>query len=163
VTTPLAGSHDLPANTKPVEPPPAAEFLTDGRREEIKDLADLIVPGAGGLPSASDARVHQDPIGHALRARPDFIEPLTAVLDHLRTHPGQGLGEVDDEILEPVIELVVACYFMSPLARRSIGYNGQRAAPIAEGESEYYLEEDDVLAPVSARGSIWRSTPGDPV
>ncbi|WP_166880583.1 gluconate 2-dehydrogenase subunit 3 family protein [Salinibacterium sp. ZJ450] len=141
-------------------PKSVEEFLTDGVRARIADLADRIVPADGQKPSASEVGVHTTYIDRALRVRPDRIGMLTTVLAHMeRAESADVLENVEAEVLEPVVELIIACYFMSRVARRSIGYRGQVAVPIAEGESEYYLEEGDILAPVLARGPIWRDTP----
>jgi hypothetical protein len=125
-------------------------------RDQIAVLADLIIPSAPGMPSASEIGVHSRYIDIALQARPDRVETLTAVLRHLADNETPDLDGIDDSLLEPVIQLVIVCYFMSPMARRSIDYPGQLAIQIAEGESEYYLEEGNILEPVVSRGPIWR-------
>jgi hypothetical protein len=138
-------------------PSAGATFLTDAVRSQIAMLADHVVPAAAGRPSASEIGVHTQYIDIALAARPDLTTPLATVLARLP----DDLSEVVEETLHEVVELIIACYFMSPIARRSIGYRGQSPIPIAGGEAEYYLEEDDVLAPVLSLGRRWRATPDD--
>jgi hypothetical protein len=139
----------------------ATSFLTNETRTRIAVLADLIVPAEAGRPSATEARVHTSGMDSALSARPDLIEPLTAVLDHVDEHGADSLSSADVDALTKVIELMLVCYFMSPKARHPIAYPGQRAMPIAEGETEYYLDEGALLEPVIRRGSLWRSDGSD--
>jgi hypothetical protein len=136
-----------------------AEFLSEKTRASIGRIADIIVPPVGGKPSPSSLEVHTRYIDVALMARPDLIEPLSEVVRQFDQDPSASLDKVEEDTLAAVVELIIACYFMSPAARRSIEYPGQGPMPIAEGESEYYLEEDDVLGPVIARGSVWREVP----
>lgn len=135
------------------------EFLTDEVRTKIADLADLVIPGSADKPSASEASVHSRYIDRALNARPDLVGKLTTVLS--LASAGE-LDHIPEATLEPVVELLIVCYFMSPKARRSINYAGQSPTPIAEGEAEYYLEEDDLLGKMMQRGPLWRATPDDP-
>jgi hypothetical protein len=141
-----------------------SEYLSvPGVRDRLGLLADAVVPARDGRPSATEVDVHTRHIDVGLGARPDLLPALDGVLARVQGADdlGSRLAEVDEHELEPVVELLLACYFMAPQARRSIDYPGQKPVPIAEGEAEYYLEEAD-LDIVVRRGSIWRSTPDDP-
>lgn len=140
---------------------PAAAFLTDETRSRIAVLADVIVPAEPGRPSATEARVHTSGMDAALSARPDLIAPLDNMLDHVDEHGTDSLSFADQDDLAKVVELILVCYFMSPMARRPIDYPGQRVVPIAEGETEYYLDDGALIEPVVSRGRLWRSDGSD--
>nr|WP_296773485.1 hypothetical protein [Rhodococcus sp. (in: high G+C Gram-positive bacteria)] len=142
----------------------ALDVLTDEIRGRIGALADVIVPASGNMKSATEAGVHTRYIDRALIARPDMIAPLLNVLAVTADLAGEDLERtletIDDSILEPIVEFIIASYFMWPMARRAVNYAGQVATPILEGETEYYLE-DNILGPVKDRGEIWRRVPED--
>lgn len=134
-----------------------AAFLTDETRSQIAQLADIIIPAEPGRPSASEVGVHSRFIDTALSSRTDLIEPLTRVLAAAAANGGAISASIDDGDLSSVIQTFVVCYFMSSSARLAIDYPGQRAMEIAEGETEYYLDDGAVLTDVIERGPIWRS------
>ena len=133
--------------------------ITAKDRELIGELADVIVPAGAGFPSASEAAVHTKWIDRGVKARPDLYEPLMGLARLCAHEPAaeviDRLVQEDPEFIEPVIELVLACYYMAPKVRKLLGYRGQTATPILPGETDYYLR-DDVLAPVAGRPTLWR-------
>ncbi|MBT2266090.1 MULTISPECIES: hypothetical protein [Rhodococcus erythropolis group] len=139
----------------------AAAFLTEETRSKIAVLADAIVPAETDRPSATEARVHTSGMDSALTARPDLIDPLARVLDHVDEHGTDALSSADESDLTKIVELILVCYFMAPKARFAIDYPGQRVMPIAEGETEYYLSDGELVEPVLRRGSLWRSDGSD--
>lgn len=128
-------------------------------RVAIGQLADLLIPAASGMPSATEVDVPGQWIDRALTARPELGELLRPAIDAVKaTDAGSALAALkqnDAETLETFFGAVTACYYMHPGVRKRLGYAGQNPVPIAEGEAEYYLE-GDLLGPVTARGPIYR-------
>jgi hypothetical protein len=139
--------------------------LSEEQRNRLAVLADVLLPGGSGLPSASAAGVHEVWIDRTLSANPDLVEPVLAVLDG-GVEASAGLAELraqDGALFDRFAFTVAAAYFMNPQVRRSFGYPGTAPRPLPqfEGEAEFYLE-DDVLGPVFARGPIFRQVPDEP-
>lgn len=144
--TALDLSNDLPAES----------------RTRLAALADVLIPGGSGLPSAGAADVGGQWINRVLAADPDLVEAVTRVLERSGA-PGEVLGELragEPALFERFAFAVAGAYFMNPGVRQALGYPGiaPRKVPAAEGEAEYYLE-DDVLTPVLERGPIYRRVP----
>src|SRR5260370_21145730 len=71
---------------------PALASFHHGRREVLAALADLLIPSADGMPSASEAGTAGRWLDEVLQLRPDFGPPLAAVLDRpLRAAPAAAL------------------------------------------------------------------------
>lgn len=139
--------------------------LSAADREHIRKLSDVIAPATDNFPSASDASVHTKWIDRGIAARPDLLTPLLTVARLCAEEPADQvvtrLSQSDSDTIEPVIELLVACYYMSPKVRKRLNYKGQVANPILPGEAEHYLR-DDLLAQVAQRPPFWRNTPDAP-
>lgn len=135
--------------------------LSDDERDLIRGFVDIVVPAGSGFPSASEVSVHTRWIDRGLGARPELRDPMLGIARACAAgdKPAvlEQLEHEDAETLEAVLELVVACYYMSPKVRKRMGYAGQVAAPILPGETDYYLR-DDVLKPVIDEGPRWRTT-----
>jgi hypothetical protein len=135
----------------------AAE-LTDARRTTLTALADALVPGGEGMPSASDAGVPSRWIDRALEARPDLADALAATLDAAVGEDAPTFLahlEADEPgVLETLQLLVAGAYFMSPRTRRALDYPGQTQQPVLPGEAEYY-EPEKLLRPVRERGTVY--------
>ncbi|MEV1289085.1 hypothetical protein [Micromonospora sp. NPDC049679] len=133
--------------------------LGDASRARLAALADVLIPGGSGLPSASEADVAGQWINRALAANGDLAGAVTQVL----ATPGAPDEVLSDlrlshpDVFERFAFAVAGAYFMNPAVRDALGYPGiaPRRLPAADGEAEYFLE-DDVLAPVVDRGSIYR-------
>ncbi|MBY8875537.1 hypothetical protein K7640_27260 [Micromonospora sp. PLK6-60] len=136
--------------------------LGDASRARLAALADLLIPGGSGLPSASDADVAGQWINRALAASAD----LASAVKHALATPGtpdEALGELrlhHRDVFDAFTFAVSGAYFMNPDVRAALGYPGiaPRRLPPAEGEADYYLE-DDILTPVIDRGAIYRPAP----
>jgi hypothetical protein len=102
---------------------------------DLDTLADQLIPGEDGMPSASEAGATGEWLERVLEARPDLREPV--------------------ERLEPdaVATAVVAAYYFNPEVRERIGYRGQLAIPLGPPDHE------DLLESVVARGPVYRPTP----
>ena len=131
-------------------------------RETLAALADVIVPSAEGMPAASAAGVHGRWIDAALEARPDFVEPLTRILQRAAGHepePFLTALERDDPAAFDVLTVAVGgAYYMNPEIWGLLGYTGQQAKTIDIFELPAYLEEG-LLDHVVERGPIYRPTP----
>ena len=134
-----------------------------GRRAALMAVADLLIPSADGMPSASEAGVAGRWLDEVLKLRPDFGHPLAAVLDRLIGADPQAalasLRAADPAGFGVLAEVVAGGYFLNPKVRSAIGYPGQQPVPIVPEQPPDY-EQDGLLASVVARGPIYRPTPG---
>ena len=148
-----------------IAPTGSVSDVTADDRELIRQLADVVIPAVAPFPSGAEASVHTKWIDRGLTARPDLVVPLLSVARQCADEPAEEvvarLVRVDADAIEPVIELLIACYFMSPKVRKRLNYKGQVANPILPGETEHYLREG-LLTPVAHRPPMWRTTPDDP-
>ena len=134
------------------------------RRQTLAALADALVPGGEGMPSAGEADVAGKWVDRVLAVRPDLEPELVRVLD------GAAGRDVGDEVRRrrtedaggfATLTLVVSGgYFMHPRVRKSLGYPG--AAPKRQhafpDEAEFYFS-DGLVEAVVARGPIYRQAP----
>jgi hypothetical protein len=139
-----------------------SDELADASRDRLAALADVLIPGGDGLPSAGDADVAGQWINRTLSANPDLVGAVTQVLA-IDGAPGDVLEELrlhHRDVFDSFAFAVSGAYFMNPAVRNALGYPGiaPRRMPAADGEAEYYLE-DDILAPVVDRGPIYRQAP----
>lgn len=131
-------------------------------RERLGRIADVLIPGGAGLPSASAADAVAEPLDRVLAADPLLSRVLTDVV----RRPGapdavlEDLRRSDEDAYERLVFAVSGAYFMVPQVRRALGYPGiaPRRSPAADDESDFYLE-DGVLQPVIDRGPIYRHVP----
>lgn len=131
-------------------------------RQRLAALADALIPGGAGMPSASAAGVHEAGIDRALACRPDLRELFTDVIG-VDAKPREALDRLRAEepgVFDRFAVTIAGIYFMNPDVRRLVGYPGdapqrKRARP---GEAEEYLK-DGILDPVIERGPIYRPTP----
>jgi hypothetical protein len=127
-------------------------------RERLAALADLLIPAADGMPSASEAGLDIDAV---LAARPDLVQPLRAALDHAAgSEPADALRTLRAE--QPAVfaafgEVVAGAYFLTGAVQDRIGYHGRAAIPVTD------LTDEDraLLEPVVHRGRIYRDDPRD--
>lgn len=132
--------------------------LDSEAREALNRLADLLIPPHEKMPSASEADADGVWVDRALQARPDLIEPFNALLRELQNEPPEQairrLDKEDPERFALLTEIVAGAYFMNPKVRDLLGYPGQRAIPVHDMTEEL----DELVAPVMARGPIYRPT-----
>jgi hypothetical protein len=134
--------------------------MTTLDRERFGALADVLVPAAEGMPSATDAGVHREGLDRVLAARPDLEPVLERVLADAAGEPGDVLRRLEDEDETGFAALTLAvtgAYYTDPVVRRLIGYPGQQYRPeLVPREPDW---DESALARVVARGAIYRSTP----
>ena len=137
----------------------AAPVLTAPERTRLAAVADLLVPEAHGMPSASQAEVPTRWVDDTLRLRPEMLPVLRRALAGVEgDDPGAALRRLVDEDLEAfeVLGTVVAgSYYMSPDVRVELGYPGQEARPLVDDLDQYA----DMLERVVARGPVYRQAP----
>jgi hypothetical protein len=124
----------------------------------LRSVADLLIPAAAGMPSASDV-LSGARLRFVLNARPDLLEPLRAAL---RADLGEDvasrletLGRDEPATLYTLQLVIVGGYYTDAQVRDLIGYPGQMALELRSWEYPAYLEEGLIDA-VLARGPVWR-------
>ena len=136
--------------------------LTEAQRARLAELADVLVAGGAGLPSASEAEVHSVWIDRVFAARRDMEAAVRGVLE-LPGDAGSvvsGLRSSDPDLFSLFAFAVAGAWLINPRVRRELGYPGPvpMRQPALPDEADAYLE-DGILDVVVARGPIYRPTP----
>jgi len=136
--------------------------MGETERAVFGGLADLLIPSADGMLSATEAGVAGRWLDEVLEVRPDLGPPLVLVINAARgADPAGAMADLrrsDPAGFGVLAEVVVGAYFLNPQVRKAIGYGGQQSIPIvAEKPPDY--EQDGLLASVVGRGPIYRPTP----
>lgn len=137
-------------------------MLDEEARMRLAALADVMVPGGEGLPSASAVNAHEKWIDRVLAVRPDLVHPVRAALAR-NGEPAvalAGLREDDEGTFESFGYVVAAAYLIHPRVRKLLGYpsNIPNPQPAYPDEADAYLA-DGILDPVVARGPAFRPIP----
>ena len=131
-------------------------------RERLAELADALIPGEAGMPSASEAGAVGEWLDAVLAARPDFETPLAGLAGSTAGMTAAqaiaALPDRDPAGWSALTSAVVAAYYMNPDVCERIGYAGQRAIPLDPDAPPDYLE-DGLLDSVRARPPVYRPTP----
>ena len=130
----------------------------------LEELADIMLPAAHGMPSASEVGAVSLYIDEVLGWRSDLRQPLAEALAALdpTTFTVEALSAFlseDEAAYAALTTVVAACYYLSPVVRDRIGYPGQ----VAKTYDPFAYTEwvaDGLLDPVVERGPIWREAPG---
>ena len=128
-------------------------------RERLGALADVLVPAAAGMPSATEAGVPREGLDRVLAARPDLEPVLARVLAGAAGDPRDvlhRLQETDEDGFSALTLAVTGAYYTDPEVRRLIGYTGQQYRPELVTLAPDW--DEAALARVVARGAIYRST-----
>jgi hypothetical protein len=130
-----------------------------GARRRLATVADHLIPAGYGMPAASDVGVHLAQLDAVLAARPDLVAAVADALDErLADDPAQRLADLARDAPAThasLLLVIVAAYYMHPSVKTAIGYPGQEARPVNVLDYPDWMVED-LLAPVVARGPIWR-------
>lgn len=142
--------------------PAGAPGLNDAERERLGGLADELIAGGSGMPSATGAEVHTVWIDRVMTARLDMADAVREVLAR-EGEPAQvvaGLQAEERDLFGTFAFAVAGAYLMNPRIRRELGYPGPQPMknPALPDEAESYLE-DGILDEVIARGPLYRPTP----
>ncbi len=133
--------------------------MTPEERGTFAALADVLVPAAEGMPSASEVGVHERWLDRALAARPDLAAPLSSLVATATGRDPEAevrrLRMDDEDAFNLLLLIVTAAYYLSPKVKRLIGYPGQRAHEVFPDQAEHDLR-DGILDLVIARGVRWR-------
>jgi hypothetical protein len=138
-----------------------ATGLTTESRTTLAALADVLIPAWGEMPAASAIGVHERWVDRVLAARPDFGEPLAALLAEAegrdpRAEIGRLIKSAPDR-LEALFTIITQAYYMSPRVRKRLRYPGQKPSPFYPDEADWDLR-NGLLDPVIDRGPIYRPT-----
>ena len=131
-------------------------------RERLAELADELIPGEAGMPSASEAGAVGEWLDAVLAARPDFEVPLSGLpastAGMSAAEAVAALPDRDPGGWSALTASVVAAYYMNPEVCERVGYAGQRAIPLDPDAPPDYLQ-DGLLESVKARAPVYRPTP----
>jgi hypothetical protein len=135
---------------------------SDHEREAFARIADVLIPEAHGMPSASQVALQGDGLDYILDLRPELTEDVRrglAMTEDLEGEQAVAHLESRDAAALAVIALVAtSAYYLVQEVRQRLGYPGQRSRPASpEEEGDYLL--DELLQPVVERGVIYRPTP----
>jgi hypothetical protein len=137
--------------------------FTSQERKRLAELADVLIPTAGGHSSASQADVAGSGLDQVLATCPEMAASLrglmvkagngdaVAAVANLRTNHNAEFGIL--------AEFTAGAYFLNCAVREAIGYAGQTGRPIDPAPD--YLE-NGLLDSVIHRGPIYRPTPAAP-
>ena len=129
------------------------------RDRVLAQLANALIPGGLGLPPATSAGVPGAGVEVVLAARPELRAPLEHLLERLTySDPPVDVEQLHREEPEDfaLLTFVVAGgYLQDPEVRSALGYAGRVAAPLDEPDAGPSFEAD-LLAPVRARGPVYR-------
>jgi hypothetical protein len=132
------------------------ESLSDEERALYGALADVLVPNAVGMPSASQADVNTHWIDVALKARPDLTPMLRQALQLAEGLPAEDAVESINHdhpaVFDALGTITAGAYLLNPRVKELIGYPGQIPQPVVD-DVESYL---DLLEHVVERGPIYR-------
>src|SRR5947209_227983 len=130
------------------------------QRTVLAALADVLIPAADGMPSASAAAVAEEGLNQVLAAVPSLGPSLADVLAKAKGRdPAEfiaNLARTDPSAYGVLTEVVTTAYFMNPEVRKAVGYTGQGPSPL-DPRVDYM--EDGLLESVIKRGPIYRPTP----
>jgi hypothetical protein len=131
-----------------------------GLRERLREIADVLIPAAHGMPAASEVGVAGRQLDRVLAARPDLAAPLArAVADfEPADHDGslERLAGRDPEAHDALLLVIAGGYYIDPGVRRRIGYDGQQPVEVRPEIIPNYVEEG-LIEPLLARGPVYRS------
>ncbi len=137
-------------------------MISEAQRQTFAGIADVLIPAAEGMPSATQVGAHQEILDRAVELRPDlrpaFFRGLNAVAGQDPTTAAEHLNSKDPEALGAIGTLASAGYYMLQEVRDLIGYPGQENRPITIEEEPAYVREG-MLQEVIDRGPIYRRTP----
>jgi len=137
-------------------------LVSDEHRQIFAGIADVLIPEAEGMPSATQVDVHKDVLDRVveLRAdlRPAFFRGLNAAKGKDPQAAAEALNKSDPEALGAIGLLASAAYYMQPKVRQLIGYPGQENRELDSDATPDYVA-NGMLQQVIDRGPIYRPTP----
>jgi hypothetical protein len=135
--------------------------LTESERQVFAALADVLIPEAEGMPSASQIGIHAGPLNRVLELRPelgqDLQRGLTAAAGVDPAQAAKILNRQDPDALGAIGLIASAAYYMQPRVHELLNYPGQVSRPARPKEENDY-ERGGMLQAVIDRGRIYRQT-----
>ncbi len=113
-------------------------------RARLSQLADVLIPGGEGMPSASEAGLGGELLDALLRARPDLAEPLHSALAVAGPKGDvslQGLMDCGRAVRATLILVVAGAYYLSPRVRDRLGWHSENGRPLEMGAFPAYIAE----------------------
>ena len=132
-------------------------------RQRFGAIADVLIPAAEGMPSATEADVPGRWLDRVVGALPELGPRLLELLEAAGEDPtayAEAALAAETAEIDELLGIATQAYYMSPKVRKRLRYPGQKATPVRPDESEYYLR-DGLLDPVIERGSICREVARD--
>ncbi|MHA6642806.1 hypothetical protein [Mesorhizobium sp. A623] len=132
-------------------------------RDTFAAIADVLIPNAEGMPSASEMNVQGDMLDHILGLRPDlrenFMRGLKKAAGRDASEAANDLNQTDAAALSAIGLVASAGYYMMPPVRELIGYPGQQSRPESDPDAVPPYVKNGMLQQVIDRGPIFRPTP----
>jgi hypothetical protein len=136
--------------------------VADDLRATFRDVADVLIPAARGMPSASEVNVHGPVLDHILALRPDlkevFVSGLAACKGRDPEAAARALNETNPKALATIGLVAAAAYYMDERIKTLIGYPGQESRSYDPDATPPYVS-NGMLETVIERGPIYRPTP----
>lgn len=137
----------------------AASRLSPTARVTLGDLADALMPGGEGMPSASSVGTHEHLLDRVLAVRPLAAPSFIALAERLAAHPGPGtptdrakrLRREHPAGFSLLTGFLVGAYQLAEPVRAAIGYPGQGPSDVTFDDETGYIA-DGLLDPVLERG-----------
>ncbi|MGW0999670.1 hypothetical protein [Streptomyces sp. NPDC002520] len=130
-------------------------MLDPTQRAAFAVVADVLIPAAGDMPSASAAGVPGALLDQVLSFRPDLAAPFeTAVAACVGKEPEAALDELTTsapELFAALTLLTAGAYFLSPQVKEALDY--EPAPRVANDDVDTYV---DMLEAVVDRGFLIR-------
>lgn len=136
--------------------------LDETDRRVFAAIADVLIPEAEGMPSASQAGIQDAPLDHILELQPWLADDLLRGVRRAASGDPAAAVDVlnreDAKALSAIGLAASAAYYMQARVRKLLGYPGQIARPATADEEDDYLR-DGMLQAVIDRGPIYRPVP----
>jgi hypothetical protein len=130
-------------------------------RSTFLAIADVLIPEANGMPSASGADVGAM-LERIMALRPDlnddFQRGMRTVAGKAPVTAARALNIEDPKALAAIGLVAAAAYYMNPRVRDLIGYPGQEKRVYDPNETPEYIA-NGMLQEVIDRGPIYRAAP----
>jgi hypothetical protein len=137
-------------------------MIGDSDRDRLRRFADVLIPAAHGMPSATEVGVADGQLDRVLAVRDDLTEPLLRALARVDPEDHEGslaqLAHDDVEAYDALLLVVVGGYYIDPGVRRRLGYDGQVPAEVRPEIIPDYVEEG-LIEPLLERGPVYRQVP----
>lgn len=133
--------------------------LSPAARVALADLADALMPGGEGMPSASSVGTHQDLLDRVLAVRPQAAPSFVALAERLAADAGPGtptdcaqrLRQEHPAAFSLLAGFLVGAYQLAEPVRAALGYPGQGPSDVTFDDETGYIAEG-LLDPVLERG-----------